>query len=82
MPHRLVPCILVAALLAACGGNPASPSPCCAASGPLTMTFTPQDSTFAAAAEEYRRIWADEGARIIEAMERVSRLTFTDGPST
>ena len=43
------------------------------------MTFTPQDASFAAATEEYRRIWADEGARIIEAMERVSRLTFTDG---
>ena len=44
------------------------------------MTFAPQDSSFAAATEEYRRIWADEGARIVEAMERVSRLTFTDGP--
>ena len=79
MRDRLALCVLVSALLAACGGNPSSPSPCCAASGPLTLTFTPQDSTFAAATAEYRQIWADEGARIIAAMERVSRLTFTDG---
>jgi hypothetical protein len=42
------------------------------------MTFTPQDQTFAAAAEEYRRLWADEGSRIVEGMERGSGLTFLE----
>jgi hypothetical protein len=42
------------------------------------MTFTPQDQTFAPAAEEYRRLWVDEGPRIVEAMERGSGLTFLE----
>ena len=42
------------------------------------MTFTAQDRTFAEAAEAYRRLWADEGSKIIEAMERGSGLTFLE----
>lgn len=46
----------------------------------VTVTFTPQDKTpeFATAAEEYRQIWTAEGARIIEGMERVTKLKFPD----
>ena len=42
------------------------------------MTITPQDQTFAEAAEEYRRLWADEGSTIVEAMERGTGLTFLE----
>jgi hypothetical protein len=42
------------------------------------MTFTPQDQTFAAAAEEYRRLWADEGSRIVAAMEQRTGLQFLE----
>ena len=34
--------------------------------------------TFEEAAEAYRRLWIDEGSKIIEAMERVSGLTFRE----
>jgi hypothetical protein len=42
------------------------------------MTFVPQSKSqaFAAAAEEYRRIWAAEGNHILEGMERISKLKF------
>jgi polyvinyl alcohol dehydrogenase (cytochrome) len=45
----------------------------------VSMTFTPQqkeNTNFIAAAEEYRRIWADEGDRVIRAMEQVTKLPF------
>jgi len=42
------------------------------------MTFTPQDQTFAEAADAYRRLWVDEGATIIEAMERGTGLTYLE----
>jgi hypothetical protein len=42
------------------------------------MTFSPQDQTFAAAAEAYRRLWTEDGSKIIEAMERVSGLRFLE----
>ena len=40
------------------------------------MTFTPQDQTFADAAEVYRRLWVDEGSKIIEAMELGTGLRY------
>ena len=40
------------------------------------MTFTPQSHTFSEETDAYRRLWADEGQRIIEAMQRVTGLTF------
>jgi hypothetical protein len=46
------------------------------------MTFTPQDQTFAAAAEAYRQLWVDEGSRIIEGMEQQSGLTFPENHVT
>ena len=42
------------------------------------MTFTPQDQTFAEAAEAYRQAWVAEGSAIIESMARVSGLTFLE----
>jgi hypothetical protein len=45
------------------------------------MTFTPQEKDndkFTVAAEAYRRIWADEGERVIRAMEQVTRLEFPE----
>jgi hypothetical protein len=47
---------------------------------PLQLNFTPSADQFRAATEEYRGIWAKEGARIVAAMERVSKLTFEPGP--
>lgn len=46
----------------------------------VTVTFAPQEKTpaFDVAAEEYRRIWAAEGGRIIETMEQVARLKFPE----
>jgi hypothetical protein len=42
------------------------------------MTFTPQDQTFAEAAEAYRRVWAAEGSTIVDAMERGTGLRFLE----
>jgi hypothetical protein len=48
------------------------------AAGRVNMTFTPQDQTFAAAAEAYRRLWEEEGPKIVEGMERGSGLRFVE----
>ena len=44
----------------------------------VTLTFTPESKTpaFETAAADYRSIWEAEGARIIEAMERLTTLRF------
>jgi len=44
----------------------------------VTITFTPESKTpaFEAAVAEYRSIWKAEGARIIDAMERLTTLKF------
>ena len=42
------------------------------------MTFTPQDQTFAEAAEAYRRVWVAEGSTIVDAMERGTGLRFLE----
>ena len=47
----------------------------------VPMTFTPQEkenTNFIAAAEDYRRIWGDEGDRVIRAMEQLTRLEFPE----
>jgi hypothetical protein len=44
----------------------------------VSITFTPQNQQYAEAAEEYWRLWADQGTRIIQAMERVSGLKFAE----
>ena len=72
-------CLVVCGVVAGCNGGPASPSGVgLFAEGRVNMTFTPQDQSFAEAAEAYRRLWADEGSKIIEAMERGSGLTFLE----
>ena len=66
--------------VAGCGGDPLSPSAISVpGSMPLTMTFTPESRTFAAATEDYRRLWADEGSRIVAALESISGLGFFQG---
>jgi len=46
----------------------------------VTVTFSPQEKTpaFKAAVDEYRAIWAAEGSRIIEGMEKISTLKFPE----
>jgi hypothetical protein len=72
-------CVVICGVVTGCGGNPSPPSGVpVRAEGKVTMTFTPQDQTFAAAAEEYRRLWADEGSKIAEALELGTGLTFLE----
>lgn len=77
-PVGLSVCIVISGLAAGCHSGPSSPSVDLVAEGKVSMIFTPQEQKFAAAAEAYRSLWADEGTTIIEAMERVSRLTFLE----
>jgi len=44
----------------------------------VTLTFVPQNKNpmFDTATDEYRRLWAAEGGRIILAMEQLSKLKF------
>ena len=71
--------IVFSGVVAGCDGSPSSPSGVeLFAEEKVSMTFTPQDRTFAEAAEAYRRLWADEGLKIIEAIERGSGLTFLE----
>ena len=54
-----------------------------APSKPLQLNFTGSTASpdgFRAATDEYRDIWAKEGARIVAAMERATGLWFEDGP--
>lgn len=44
----------------------------------VSITFTPDKEQYAGATEEYRRLWADEGDRIVQAMEQVSGLKFIE----
>jgi hypothetical protein len=44
------------------------------------LTFTPLAPEFVPAADEYRRIWNEEGARISAALERVAGLEFPAAP--
>lgn len=72
-------CLVICGVVA--GGDGSFPSPSGVdlfAQGRVNMTFTPQEQKFAEAAEAYRRLWADEGPKIIEAMERGSGLTFLE----
>jgi len=44
----------------------------------VKVSFSPESERFAQAAREYQAIWNSEGKRIVEAMESVSGLKFTD----
>jgi hypothetical protein len=71
--------VAICGAIAGCSGRPSAPSGVpLFAEGRVSMTFTPQDQTFAMAAEAYRQLWVDEGSRIIEGMERESGLPFPD----
>ena len=77
----LLVCIVIFGVVSGCYGSPSSPSGVeLFAAGKVNMTFTAQDETpaFATAAEAYRRLWSDEGSRIVEAMERGTGLTFRE----
>lgn len=76
-PVGLSVCIVISGLAAGCH-SPSSPSVDLLAEGKVSMTFTPQDQTFVAAAEAYRALWAEDGSKIIEAMEQVSGLRFLE----
>jgi hypothetical protein len=75
-------CGLIGVLLVACHRN--SPDVGDPGRGPTLqtpvprLTFVPQSDSFEAAAREYRRLWADEGPRIVRAMEGVAGLAFRD----
>ena len=79
----LLVCVAIGSVVTGCGGShPAPPSapsgvPLLAA-GRVSMTFTPQDQTFAEAAEAYRSIWVAEGSAIVDAMERGTGLKFLE----
>jgi hypothetical protein len=75
MTRRELLAALLAAAAAGCGDRPSSPSGT-NTGGPPTMTFTAESSTFEAATAEYRRLWADEGSRIVGAMQGATGLTF------
>lgn len=50
----------------------------CAASPPVS--FAPAEPRFVPAANEYRAIWDQEGARIVAALEAATGLTFPQTP--
>lgn len=64
MTWKLIPAPALAALL-------------CAAAPPVT--FVPVQPGFAPANAEYRRIWREDGARMVAALERVAGLPFPPG---
>jgi hypothetical protein len=71
--------VAICGVVAGCGGSPSAPSGVPVfAEGRVSMTFTPQDQTFADAAEAYRRVWNAEGSTIVDAMERGTGLTFLE----
>ena len=71
-------CVAICGVVAGCGGPSAPSGVPLFAAGRVSMTFTPQDPTFAAAADAYRRVWGDEGSTIVDAMERGTGLTFLE----
>src|SRR6185295_4842322 len=72
-------CAAICGVVAGCGSSPSAPSGVPVfAEGRVSMTFTPQDQTFAEAADAYRRVWVAEGSAIVDAMERGTGLTFLE----
>ena len=71
--------VSICGVAAGCRGGPPAPTGVPVfAEGRVSMTFTPQDQTFAEAAEAYRRVWVAEGSAIVDAMERGTGLTFLE----
>jgi hypothetical protein len=48
--------------------------------GAPPLSFVPLDPSFAAGAEEYRRIWESDGARIVAALESAAGVEFPRQP--
>jgi len=69
--------LLVVAAVAGCArsSTPAVPTGGMTPS-PVRVSFVAQSDSFAAAAREYQRIWAEEGRRIVATMESISGLRF------
>lgn len=44
------------------------------------MSFTPAEPAFKAATEEYRRLWCDEGPRMVQALEEATGHSFPATP--
>jgi hypothetical protein len=53
-------------------------APSAAATPPIV--FSPMEPRFAEAAQDYARIWEEDGPRIVEALQAASGLTFPDAP--
>lgn len=70
-----MPLMTLAALLALSGLLLAQ-----APASSLQLNFTASAEGFRSATEEYRDIWAKEGRRIVEAMEKATGLRFEPGP--
>jgi hypothetical protein len=70
--YMLKPCVLLVFLLSAAQTFSQQRT--------LRIEFKPQSRQFDKATGEYRRIWADEGHRIVGAMERVTQLRFRSNP--
>lgn len=68
-----------AAAIAACHHSP-SHTVAAASQSPVHLTFVAANDSFAAATEEYRRLWASEGQVMIGAMERITGLSFASPP--
>jgi hypothetical protein len=68
----------ICGVVAGCGGPSAPSGVELFAEGRVSMTFTAQDNRFTEATETYRRLWVDEGAKIIEGLEAGSRLTYLE----
>lgn len=68
---RVTAAIVLASLVAVVG-----PCRIVAQASPVRLTFVAQSDSFEASAGEYRRIWAEEGARMVASMERISGLSF------
>jgi hypothetical protein len=49
------------------------------AAGSTEINFVPQVATFAAAAEDYRAIWEEEGERIADALHKATGLHLETG---
>jgi len=75
-PKSLTAKVLAAALLLALSAPASAQAP----ARVLRMDFKASADSFSAATDEYRAIWAEEGPRMVAAMERISGLRFEKGP--
>jgi hypothetical protein len=51
---------------------------CVSAQPRVSLSFTPENDTFASATDAYRQLWDARGDAIIAALERASGLTFRE----